>query len=532
MMNKTSRMLSDIFDEGDCMKPFSPPRMTLWLIAIGSVARLSLAAAIGLGVDESYVVSVARYFCLSYFDHPPLHFWLVKLIALATGNESGLLLRTPFIMLFAGSTWLIYRITSRCFGEPAGFCAALLLNVSAVFSISSGSWILPDGPLFFFMLAAVDIMLPLVLSEKIFLPLSAWIGGGFLVGLGLLSKYHAIFIPMGLGLFLLTTARRRLLLTAGPYLFLLMSVLTFLPVLVWNSDNGWASFVFQGARGAFRGFFPERLLANIAGQAIWILPWIWLPLLWVFGRALREGPASRATDSLPQRRWFFCCLAASPILLFTISSLWQDGDALLFHWQAPGYLMLFPLLGEAVAKGLGRGNRRVRVWLIVSVILFCLLASVAASHTATGWLRTAAPQWFIHGDPSLDALDWHELKVALVAQGLLNKPGLFIVAPNWIDAGKIDYALNGDIPLLCQNAKEPHHYAFLYDHRRFKGQDALLIARRDIMDRSVEQYRPYFTSIQSLGAIRLHRQGVPELELSVYLAIEYGGTYPFPYGYR
>ncbi len=115
------------------MKPFSPHQRTLWLVAIGIVARFALAAAIGLGVDESYVVSIARYFSLSYFDHPPLHFWLVKLMALATGSEYVLLLRTPFILLFAGSTWLMHRITSRCFGERPVFtqrCCSMFLLCS------------------------------------------------------------------------------------------------------------------------------------------------------------------------------------------------------------------------------------------------------------------------------------------------------------------------------------------------------------------------------------------------------------------
>ncbi len=71
------------------------------------------------------------------------------------------------------------------------------------------------------MLAAIDILLNLVLEEKKSLTLPTWIGAGFFIGLGLLSKYHAIFIPLGMGLFLLTTVRRRLLLIAGPYLALL-----------------------------------------------------------------------------------------------------------------------------------------------------------------------------------------------------------------------------------------------------------------------------------------------------------------------
>ncbi len=330
----------------------------------------------------------------------------------------------------------------------------------------------------------------------------------------------------------MTTARRHLLLTAGPYLALLVAGLIFSPVLIWNNDNGWASFVFQGARGAFRGFFPDHLLTNIVGQAIWVLPWIWLPLVWIFVKNLLLGPASPASDSLQQRRWLFCCLAASPILLFTLASLWQEGQALLFHWQAPGYLMLFPLLGEVVANGLTKKSRLVRVWLTASVILFLLLGSVAVSHTATGWLRSAAPHWFAYGDPSLDALDWRELPAALTAQGMLDQPAGFIASPNWIDAGKISFAMNGSIPVLCLNAKEPHHYAYIYDHTRFKGQNTLLIARRDIMDRAVAQYQPYFSNITSLGSIWLYRKGVPALELSVYRAETYSGTYPLPYGYR
>lgn len=189
-------------------------------------------------------------------------------------------------------------------------------------------------------------------------------------------------------------------------------------------------FCISGRPRRFSRLFPDRLLANVAGQAIWVLLWIWLALFWVFVKNLRLGPARCDADSLQPRRWLFCCLAASPIFLFTLASLWQGGQALLFHWQAPGYLMLFPLLGEAVANGLNQKNRLVRGWLIAAVILFLLLASVVVIHTATGWLQRVAPQWFAYGDPSLDALDWHELPAALAARGMLEQPDLFIASPN------------------------------------------------------------------------------------------------------
>ena len=56
--------------------------------------------------------------------------------------------------MFGVSTWLMYRLGAYLFGAWAGVWAALLLNLSAVFFLSVGSWVQPDGPLFLFLLAA------------------------------------------------------------------------------------------------------------------------------------------------------------------------------------------------------------------------------------------------------------------------------------------------------------------------------------------------------------------------------------------
>ena len=73
-------------------------------------------------------------------------------------------MRLPFILLFAGTTWMMYRLTARLFGERAGAIAALILNVSPVLSLSTGSWVLPDGPLMFWMLASALCL------ERVLLP--------------------------------------------------------------------------------------------------------------------------------------------------------------------------------------------------------------------------------------------------------------------------------------------------------------------------------------------------------------------------
>src|SRR5713226_5800620 len=133
----------------------SPARTVILIIAASSIVRILLAAAVGLCIDESYIAGVSRRFALSYFDHPPLHICLVGVWSMLIGDDRALILRLPFIALFAGSTWLMFRLTARAFGERAGLWAALTLNLAPVFTLSIGSWVLPDGPLKLFALLSI-----------------------------------------------------------------------------------------------------------------------------------------------------------------------------------------------------------------------------------------------------------------------------------------------------------------------------------------------------------------------------------------
>ncbi|HXD24078.1 MAG TPA: glycosyltransferase family 39 protein, partial [Gemmatimonadaceae bacterium] len=228
------------------------------VLALGAVLRCLIAESTGLGVDESYAVAVARQFSLSYFDHPPLHFWLAGAMAKLAHSEGAGVVRFPFVVCFAFTTWLMYRITARFFGENAGAVAALLLNISAVFSVTTGGWVLPDGPLMLFMLASVAVIADVVFER----PLPGvrgpdtlrWALAGVLAGLAMLSKYHGVFVLAGTFAFLLTSApHRKWLRHPGPYLGALIALAMFTPVVLWNRQHGWASFAFQGGRASGRG---------------------------------------------------------------------------------------------------------------------------------------------------------------------------------------------------------------------------------------------------------------------------------------
>src|SRR5271157_5251015 len=84
-------------------------RLAAAIVAGFLLARLIFAELLGPGVDESYTLAISRTLNLSYFDHPPLHQWIVHFAAAMLGEGFGA--RLPFIALFAATGWMLYRLT-------------------------------------------------------------------------------------------------------------------------------------------------------------------------------------------------------------------------------------------------------------------------------------------------------------------------------------------------------------------------------------------------------------------------------------
>ncbi|MGC2397829.1 MAG: hypothetical protein WA579_17755, partial [Rhodomicrobium sp.] len=55
----------------------TPTIAILAFIGAFAIAKLLAARASGFTGDEAYTIVISRSFQLSYFDHPPLHQWIV-----------------------------------------------------------------------------------------------------------------------------------------------------------------------------------------------------------------------------------------------------------------------------------------------------------------------------------------------------------------------------------------------------------------------------------------------------------------------
>ena len=436
------------------------------------------------------MVTAGRVLSLGYFDHPPASWWLSWGAAHLFGTEAPWAVRLPFILLFALSQVLMWRITCRLADQRAAFWAVVALNLSPVFGITTGTWVLPDGPLDAALLAAALCLLH-ALPATGRRALGWWAATGLCAGLALFSKYSAVLTIGGAFLYLIASRPHRHWLTRPePYVAALLALAVFSPVLIWNATHGWASFAFQGDRASGLRFRPLMPIQVLAGEALFVLPWVWLPMMILFVRGFRQNWQER----------LLVWLAAPPIVAFALISAWSS-QRVLFHWAAPGYLMLFPLLGRVIAERADITSVRRTVAGTAALVLVSII--VIATQIQFDWLggRLAA---VMRTDPTAEGMDWTSLRSDLAARGLL-PPGTVAAALNWRDAGKIGRALGPDTTMLCLNT----------DSRQFGFADPLSVfAKRDVLvlvigpaNKAVVEAKPWFRTVEVLPGTSVRLDG-------------------------
>jgi 4-amino-4-deoxy-L-arabinose transferase-like glycosyltransferase len=443
------------------------PRVTRRLppvpVTIGAslVLRLGFAWALGYGVDEGYAVTVARPFSLSYFDHPPLHFWMAGAMTWLSGGTTPIVVRLPFIGAFCLTLSLVADLTRRSFGESAARAATVLLAASGVLGITSATWVLPDGPLLCASVFAVAALARVVVPDDECSPADAkmwWLlsGAGFAVAM--LSKYHAVLLLGGAGLYVFSDARaRRHLRTPWPWFALLLAAAGLVPTLWWNAQHDWASFRFQGARAQAAHWSLAPFAEMLAGQIAWLFPWIVLPLV----QGVRRY---RGMTRVEQRaRGLLLCTAAFPILAFSLIPL--GGARGLPHWTAPGWLFVFPLTGAWVAARASAPITWPR-WMAVGAIASVCLLVLVILHVRTDAIDRFLSPKARDQDPTRDAVSWSPAVA----------PADVYFARSWIQAGQVGVAIGAPARVHCL-CTDPHHLAFRAAAPLRRGERGLLLER-------------------------------------------------------
>lgn len=394
------------------MRAMMSPRIALGLVAILLLLRAAMAALLPLSADEAYYWLWSLRPGLGYLDHPPMIAWLIR-----CGTD--LFGATPFGVRFAGlvlslpATWFVWR-TAILMGqdEKQAGLAALFFNLTLMASVELLA-ATPDMPSIVTAAAMVWALAKLQATDDG----RWWLAYGVAAGLGLLSKYSALFLGAGTLLWLLCDpqARRRLL-APWPYLAAALALAIFAPHLWWQSLHHWQTFQFQFSRVA-SGHFTLRFIGEFLGAQLGLAtPLIFVLMLIGLWRASHWGKKEcvlavlvwsaalyfleHALHDRVQGNWPAFLYPALAVLAAEAAGRWRKtalaavpvAAALLFAVYAQAAFQLAPLKKDPLARILGRdfqGPAQVVAALVKAHLADAVLTT---DYETTAWLRFTQPQ--------------------------------------------------------------------------------------------------------------------------------------------
>ncbi|NLH53047.1 MAG: glycosyltransferase family 39 protein [Bacteroidales bacterium] len=467
------------------MEKINYSKVLVWLIVISLLIRTLLAILLEFGNDEVYYFQYALYPSFSYFDHPPMVGWLMRLFSLNLLLTDEWALRLTSLLTGTLNTWLIFVLGKELHGARAGFYAALLYTASFYTFIIAGTFILPDSPQSLFWLLGMLAFIRSIGKSEAEANTRRWLLlAGLFTGMAMLSKYTAIFLWMGAGLYVLLFARNWLR-VKELYFSILLTLIIFLPVLIWNYRNGWVSFGFHGGRVDVTqgGIHPEYFLREIGGQLFYNNPFN-VVAGWVAMIALMRGH-----NYIDQGKARLILLFSLPlILIFPVVSFWRET---LPHWSGPGYYGAMLLAAAWLAS---KNSIKIPNLIKLALALALIVFVAGMGQIKGGWIiKPGDGDGFFRGkkDFSLDMYGWRQvarkavpLMDSLEKQGILKK-GAAMVSFRWFPAANLDYYVarpSGRKLLACGPLHRIHHYQWI-NHKRGglqPGEDAwYLVPGRD-----------------------------------------------------
>ena len=479
-----------------------PVRIALLLLLAMTAARIVMAAVSPLSGDEAYYWLWTRPLHLSYYDHPGMVAWWIWASVHLFGN-TAFAVRLPAILASVAVTGLVADSARLAFASRrAGALAAIWINATLLFG-SAAVIMAPDAPLLLFWTLALWAVLHLCAGGG-----ARWLYlVGAALGLGAASKYTmALLLPGLLVAALAFPALRRWWTNPHAWLATLLAAAGVAPVLVWNLENGGASFHKQLAH-AFtnKGHgFIEGLGTFIGAQAGLATPLVLVFVVVAMTWALVQGWRRRRAEL------FLLGATSLPVLLFFAVRA-ADGRVQA-HWPGPSYVAGL----VAVAGWMTAAERpRLRPWLIAAPILgvAMTLAVYLQATTALVPLPSAID--------STSRLGGGAELAAAVNEERHAHPGVFLSVEKHEVMAQLTFAL-ADHPtvFLVGGRFRPSQYDAA-QVAALKGHDGLFVAPADID--GVAALKGCFQTVRRLREVTLHWGGRPIARYAISLGTNYRG---------
>ncbi len=416
----------------------------LFIISVFRIFYI-LNGYLDLSGDEAHYWEWSRHLDLSYYSKGPM---IAYLIALGTSifGDTVFGVRVLAVVLSALSGILIYRLVKEMYDdESAALWSAALFQAIPLFA-TFGIIFTIDSPFVFFWILSLYLFHRAIntLEPPQSAGLSVWILLGISIGMGLLSKYTMAFFYPGIFLLLAMSDRRSLLKTIKPYAAVLVSLVVFSPVIIWNMQHDWVTLRHTAGQAHIaEGFvFSLRSFGEFVGSQVGIVtPVAFVLIFYVLHRLFYYEKGYRSI--------FLFAFSIPVIAFFVLKSIQGKVQP---NWAMTGYITGIMALSwyfagsskarPEIADAVPRKGKAV-LWTCIAVALIV----TTVSHYP--WAIKLPPKL----DPSSRLRGWHQLGSAVdPAYRLLAVTGpVFVFSDSYQIASELAFYIHGHPKAYCIN---------------------------------------------------------------------------------
>ena len=460
---------------------------------------------LGLSPDEAHYWEWSRRLDLSYYSKGPMIAYLIFLGTSVFG-DTVFGIRIMAVIFSLLSSVVLYKLGKDLYGETTGVASAVLLQIIPLFSTYGVIFTIDSPFLFFWILSLYFFSRAACVQGDAGAPLRVWALLGLSVGMGMLTKYTmAFFYPCAFLFLLLSTGRRKMLLTAGPYIAFFISILLFAPVLFWNAQHDWVTFRHTAGQAHLEEGFQLSPLTFVEflGSQLGVVT----PLLCVFMLHALWKLRTRVQGSF----LFWCSL---PVLLFfAAKSMHAKVQA---NWAMTGYVtgvIAFCALYAGAWKTLRRG----KIIGISTAVVLALFVTAIAHYPGALHLPEEL-------DPTVRLRGWESLgrEVSRHAKEMEVSGPLFIFSDKYQVSGQLAFYTEGHPVTYCiQLARRMNQYDIWPGFDHLVHYNAIFVRTGDVKA-SKKVYRSFRKVEKRLfTAYTKHREKIRDY--SIFLCYDFKG---------
>lgn len=393
--------------------------------------RFLLLPFFGMMPQDAYYNFYGEHLALSYFDHPGMIGYLLRLFTTIFGKSVFVIKFTDFTVTSA-TLYAFYHLAG-CFLSKSKQNLALGL-MGSTFLVSVLSTIsTPDVPLLLFWTLSLIALYHAVFRQQ----KMAWLLAGLLMGLAFDSKYTAVLLQFGLILFLILSNKyRKNLLSIWFWLSLLISILVTFPVFYWNYQHDFASFLFQSKTrtGDISKFQlkPNLFLGTVGTQMFLLLPVAFCGLV-LFSFKFIKKVLVRWILPSDQILFLLCFFLPAFLGFFLISPIYW----VKINWMMPGYITGIIFLTVFISQKSAKINSWISTILHIAFAVEVIFypVPIKSDDTWFGWKQLAEQVQILqktHPNTFIFSADSYKTSAELrfflpqkiYAQNIIGKPAL------------------------------------------------------------------------------------------------------------